>query len=509
MSIITPGWVRDAVFYQVFPDRLARSGRVDPPGELEAWNSPPTDYGFKGGDLYGVADRLDYLADLGITAIYLNPIFMSASNHRYHTYDYLTVDPLLGGDAALRELLDRAHARGMRVVLDGVFNHASRGFWPFNHVLECGIGSPYVDWFHMDREALAAGRVLRAYPDEWLHRNPSPPHRNSFRDFGYLAWWDLPALPKLNTDNPRMREYLMGVAEHWIAFGADGWRLDVAPEINDDEFWREFRRRVKAINPEAYIVAEVWVEDHRWLQGDQFDAYMNYPLGFAALSFASGSHRNQEIIDRHGDVRQGVHAEDGPGFLARVEHQITTYAPEITAVQLNLLGSHDIPRIRSICAGDRAAVQLATLVQLTLTGAPCIYYGDEIGMEGDQDPYCRGSFPVDEADWDLGMHAFVRGAIAMRHAHPVLRAGDFTKAGANGPAAAYVRSDATESLLIALNTADDPVTLEIRVPMISGLSLVPVVPDGWPWPAGDEVQVVDGRATVALPARSARILRAG
>ena len=176
MPIVTPEWVKDAVFYQIFPDRFARSGRPDMPGPLEPWDSAPTSHGFKGGDLYGIVDRLDYLADLGITAIYLNPIFSSASNHRYHTYDYLEVDPILGGDAALRELLDRAHARGIRVILDGVFNHASRGFWAFNHVLECGIGSPYVDWFHVDREALAAGRSLRAYPDESL-----PPRRRPRR----------------------------------------------------------------------------------------------------------------------------------------------------------------------------------------------------------------------------------------------------------------------------------------------------------------------------------------
>ena len=294
MSIVTPAWVKDAVFYQVFPDRFARSGRVEAPGPLEDWDSPPTVHGFKGGDLYGVAERLDDLADLGVTAIYLNPVFSSASNHRYHTYDYLAVDPMLGGDAALRELLDAAHARGMRVILDGVFNHASRGFWPFNHVLECGIASPYVDWFHVDRDALAGGRPLRAYPDESM-RDAADGWGGadgfgteiSF-SLGYRAWWNLPALPKLNTDNPQVREYLMRVAEHWIRFGADGWRLDVAAEIDDDEFWREFRRRVKAIDPDAYIVAEVWNEDQRWLQGDQFDAYMNYPLAFAILSFAAG-----------------------------------------------------------------------------------------------------------------------------------------------------------------------------------------------------------------------------
>src|SRR5688500_12661824 len=143
----TPRWVRDAVFYQIFPDRFAASPRVVKPGPLEAWDVPPTHYGFKGGDLLGIVDRLDHLQELGITALYLNPVFASASNHRYHTYDYYRVDPLLGGDGALRDLLDACHARGMRVILDGVFNHSGRGFWPFHHVTETGASSPYRDWF--------------------------------------------------------------------------------------------------------------------------------------------------------------------------------------------------------------------------------------------------------------------------------------------------------------------------------------------------------------------------
>jgi cyclomaltodextrinase len=515
MPIVTPDWVKDAVFYQVFPDRFARSGRVAAPGPLEDWDAPPTTFGFKGGDLYGIADRLDHLADLGITALYLNPIFASASNHRYHTYDYLAVDPLLGGDAALRELLDRAHARGMKVVLDGVFNHASRGFWPFNHVLECGLGSPYVDWFHVDREALAAGRTLRAYPDQTLRdaaadvSDEARAGTESLRTLGYRAWWDLPALPKLNTDNPHVREYLFGVAEHWIRFGADGWRLDVAAEIDDDEFWREFRRRVRAANPDAYIVAEIWHEDHRWLQGDQFDAYMNYPLGFAALSFASGIHRDQAAINAHEDVRRGIHAEDGPGFLARVQHQLGLYDPAITAVQLNLLGSHDMPRILTICDGDRAAVRLATLVQMTLPGAPCIYYGDEIGMAGGHDPDCRGAFPADPGAGDQALRAYVRGVITLRHAHPALRRGSFATAGATGHAAAYLRADADETFLVALNAAETACGLEVHLPGVADGALEEVVPDGWPWPAGAPVAVAEGRGIVALPPRGARILRAG
>jgi neopullulanase len=514
VPIVTPEWVRDAVFYQIFPDRFARSGRTPMPGPLEPWDAPPTPHGFKGGDLYGIADRLDYLADLGATAIYLNPIFASASNHRYHTYDYLEVDPLLGGDAALRELLDRAHARGIRVILDGVFNHASRGFWPFNHVLECGIGSPYVDWFHVDRDALAAGRSLRAYPDESLRHasqgGDGVDHfgAESFSSLGYGAWWNLPALPKLNTDNPKVREYLMQVAEHWIRFGADGWRLDVAAEIDDDDFWREFRRRVKAVNPDAYIVAEVWTEDQRWLQGDQFDAYMNYPLGFAVLSFAAGGHRDQGVIDQHGDVRSGVRHEDGPGFANRLQRALTTYAPEINAVQLNLLGSHDMPRIRSICDGDRDAVRLATLIQMTVGGAPCIYYGDEIGLTGAQDPYCRGAFPVDEIKWDHGLRAYVRGLTGFRRAHRAVRRGAFAIVGAAGMAAAYRRSDADATFVVCVNAGEEPVSLEISLPDLGGRTLDPQVPEGWTWDAGDPVAMAGNRAMVPIPARGARILRA-
>jgi cyclomaltodextrinase / maltogenic alpha-amylase / neopullulanase len=518
MSIATPEWVKDAVFYQVFPDRFARSGRVVAPGPLEAWDAPPTTHGFKGGDLYGVAERLPYLADLGITALYLNPIFASASNHRYHTYDYLRVDPLLGGDEALRELLDRAHERGIRVVLDGVFNHASRGFWPFNHVMECGLGSPYVDWFHVNREHLATGRTLHAFPDESMQlavagNEWAEIHRSgleSFRTLGYRAWWDLPALPKLNTDNPHVREFIFDVAEHWIRFGADGWRLDVAAEIDDDDFWREFRQRVKAVNPEAYIVAEIWHEDHRWLQGDQFDAFMNYPVAEATISFVAGRHLDERIIGQHTELARTIRRDDGPAFLGRLQHACSCYHPEINAVQLNLLGSHDTPRALTMMGGDRAALRLATLVQMTVGGAPCVYYGDEIGMAGEQDPYCRAAFPTDEASWDHDLLAYVRGLIALRHRHAALRRGELIPAGAAGMTAAYLRRDAADDLLVAVNAGDEPARLDLELPDLAGRTFEPLVPEGWAWPAGTSVTVgPDGRVAIDLPARGARLLRAG
>jgi neopullulanase len=517
VAIVTPDWVRDAVFYQIFPDRFARSGRAHVPGPLEPWDSLPTNHGFKGGDLYGVVERLDYLEALGITALYLNPIFASASNHRYHTYDYLAVDPLLGGDAALRALLDAAHGRGMKVILDGVFNHTGRGFWPFHHILECGAGSPYLDWFHVNRDFLAAGRPLRAYPAESrrqavadsLLAGTHAPGTRSLSSLGYRAWWDLPALPKLNTDNPEVREYLLGVAEHWIRFGADGWRLDVPDEIDDDDFWREFRRRVKAIDPDAYIVGEIWQEDHRWLKGDQFDAYMNYPLAAAILSFCAGRHLDQRVVRQHGELEANIRPENGPTFAARLARVLSTYDPAIDAVQLNLLGSHDTPRVLTMCGGDRNALRLATLVQMTVAGAPCIYYGDEVGMAGEQDPYCRGAFPTDEADWDENLLTFFRGATALRRRHPALRRGEFALAGAAGMAAAYRRWDAADSFVVVLNAGDEPADLALTLTGIEGRALAPVTWPGWPWPAGEEVMVAgDGRASVRVPARGALILRA-
>ncbi len=370
VPIDTPAWVRDAIFYQVFPDRFAASARVHKPGTLEPWDAPPTSHGFKGGDLLGIVEHLAYLEDLGVTALYLSPIFTSASNHRYHTYDYLTVDPLLGGDDALRELLDAAHDRGMRVVLDGVFNHTGRGFWPFHHVLENGAASPYRGWFHLDDARLDAGRPLLAYP----------PPRTPPSALGYNAWWGLPALPKLNTDDPEAREFLFGVAEHWLRFGIDGWRLDVPEEIADESFWQEFRARCRAVNPDAYLVGEIWHVAPEWLRGDRFDALMNYPLGEAILGFAGGSRLDLGIVAGHDQYRTHVRPTDGPAFAARVLEICTAYDPDVTAVQLNLLGSHDTPRLRTVLGGDVAAVRLAFLLLATLPGAPCLYYGDEIGL---------------------------------------------------------------------------------------------------------------------------------
>jgi neopullulanase len=516
MSIDTPDWVRDAVFYQIFPDRFASSERVPKPGTLEPWDASPTTHGFKGGDLLGIVEKLPYLQELGITALYLTPIFASASNHRYHAYDYMRVDPLLGGDEALRELLDACHERGMKVVIDGVFNHSGRGFWPFHHVLETGAASPYRSWFYFDEAALEAGRPVHAYPTADEERRMGEVHshvprgQRSERALGYQAWWDLPALPKLNTSDPGMRAHLFEAIEHWTRFGVDGWRLDVPEEV-EEGFWREFRQRVRAIDPECYIVAEIWREKPWWLQGDHFDALMNYPLTEALLGYLGGQHLDWSVVSTQHEYQEFVRPMDGPVFARVLEHVVTMYPPEVVAVMLNLLGSHDTARFVTLCGGDRASLRLATLVQTTLPGAPCIYYGDEVGVEGRHDPDCRRAFPWREDRWDTGLLDFIRGAVALRHAHPVLRHGEFRSLGAEGPVMAYLRFDANDAWLVALNPGEEEAALVLDGATMAGLghaSVETIRWQGWAVEAAGSAEWVDGGAlSLRLPRRGAVVAR--
>jgi cyclomaltodextrinase len=511
-----PRWVRDAVFYQVFPDRFARSARVAKPGPLEAWDAPPTGHGFKGGDLLGIVEHLDELAELGVTALYLTPVFSSGANHRYHTYDYLAVDPLLGGTRALRELVDALHARGMRIVLDGVFNHTGRGFWPFHHVLENGLASPYVEWFYLDRERLASGRGLDAYPDRAAPRaggpvGPEAPRASSVEDLGYRAWWDMPALPKLNTDHPAVREFLWSVAEHWLRFGIDGWRLDVPAEIDDEAFWQEFRRRCRAVNPDAYLVGEIWDVAPGWVRGDRFDALMNYPLLEAILGFVGGPSLDTALVASHNELSMHVRPSNATSFASAVLSQAAAYAPLTVAAQLNLLSSHDMPRLRTLVSGDVAAVRLAVLLQMTLPGAPCVYYGDEIGIEGGNDPDCRRSFPVGAAGRDEALRASFRDLIALRHAHPALRANGLRVVGAAGACVALLRggpadpTSAGETLLVLVNAGTEPASMPLAIPELAGRRLVALEIGGLP--PGPPVAVSeDGSATVEVGARSGSVL---
>jgi cyclomaltodextrinase / maltogenic alpha-amylase / neopullulanase len=439
MSINTPAWVRNAVFYQIFPDRFAATQHAGRPSNLESWDSKPTVRGFKGGDLYGVIEKLNYLADLGINAIYFTPLFQSTANHRYHTHDFFRIDPILGGDVAFDKLLKAAHKKKIRVVIDGAFNHASRGFYQFSHALENGRESPYLDWFHIQ------GFPLNAYDGK-----PN-----------YSAWWDIPDLPKLNTDAPAVREFIWRCAEYWLERGIDGWRLDVPAEIDDDDFWRTFRARVKAVNPDAYIVGEIWHDAQRWLQGDQFDAVMNYQITRASVGFFSQGKWDAALVEGIGYAP--IPKLDASGFAFSLNATFGLYDKAINDVQLNLLGSHDTARILSIFKDDRAAVNLAMLCMMTLPGAPCVYYGDEIGLPGAKDPDCRRAFPWDETAWQHDTRTAFKTAIALRHKYRALRDGSFRVVYAVGQVVAYLREADGKRLLVVLNAGSQAAIAAIHV----------------------------------------------
>ena len=475
----TPDWVRDAVFYQIFPDRFAKSPTVPKPTGLAEWGSTPTWHAYQGGDLVGVVERLDYLTDLGINAIYFTPIFQSASNHRYHTHDYEKVDPMLGGDAALRRLIDEAHRCGIKIVLDGVFNHAGRGFFQFHDILESGKDSPYLDWFHVN------SFPLYAYdPDK-------PP--------GYGAWWNLPALPKFRIETPAVRAFLWGIARRWIDFGIDGWRLDVANEIDDDEFWRDFRRIVRAGNPDAYIVGEVWSEATHWLRGDMWDAVMNYLFTRACIAYFIG-----DSVDQSELARTSLNPAGPPGakaFAHAIRKINGLYHPNVTAVMLNLLDSHDMARFTALARGDGSALRLATLFQMTYTGAPSIFYGDEIGLAGGHDPLNRAAFPWDETAWDRDLLAEFRRLVALRHSRSELRRGSYTSVLADGDVHAHVRQLGGDSTLVVLNAGT--ATKTIDVPLGGLLYDASTLRDAW---GPDHVTVEAGAVHgLKLAPRSGRV----
>lgn len=454
-----PYWVQDAIFYQIFPDRFCNGDSTNDPVNVQTWGTDPTVRGFQGGDLRGVIRKFDYLLDLGINAIYLNPIFKSPANHRYHTVDYFQIDPFLGNMQDFRALLDVAHRNGVKVLLDGVFNHCGRGFFAFNNVLENGEESPFVDWFHIQKFP------VDAY---------SPGEAHDFR-----AWWGIKDCPKFNTDNLQVRQFIYDVARYWIEQGIDGWRLDVPGEIDDDEFWGEFRQVIKSINPDAYILGEIWTADPRWVGDTHFDGLMNYPLRDVILDMIWAD----ETVDK---------------ITNRVEKLLTMYPRENVYSMYLPLGSHDTERLYTAAQGSLEKTKLAFFFQFSFPGAPAIYYGDEIGIEGGKDPHCRRAFPWDESKWNKYLRDYVRHLVHVRRTHVALRRGDYKCVAANPQDGYYAfgRILGEDGVLVVLNASD-------RVRQVT----IPVKDMGWQ--DGRRVasllqhgyyEVMNGGLTITLPA---------
>ena len=374
-----PDWVKDTIWYQIFPERFANgNANLNPEGTLPWGKSDPSPTNFFGGDFQGVIDHLDYLVDLGINGIYFTPIFKAYSNHKYDTIDYMEIDEQFGDKETFRKLVKECHKRGIRVMLDAVFNHSGYYFQPFQDVLSNQDHSAYKDWFHV-----------------WNFPVVTKPKPN----YDTFAFGE--SMPKLNTENPEVKKYLLDITQYWIReFDIDGWRLDVANEV-DHAFWREFRKAVKEVKPDVYILGEVWHDSMPWLQGDQFDAVMNYPFTDGAIEFFA---------------KQNITASVFANTITEVMHM---YPDHVNEVAFNLLDSHDTPRILTLADEHPERVKLLYLFQLTFIGTPCIYYGDEIGMSGGQDPECRACMIWDKDKQNRDLFNYVKALINLRKSDDV------------------------------------------------------------------------------------------
>lgn len=404
-----PQWARGCVGYQIFPDRFRR---VDVPGEepVEPWGSPrvANEYRF-GGNLKGILEAVPYLRELGVGVVYMTPIFLSDTSHRYNTFDYYQIDPLLGSLEDLRTLADALHAGGIRIVLDGVFNHCGLGFAPFQDALQNGRDSRYADWFFFGEQ----------YP------------------CGYMTFGEKWAyMPKLNMQNPDCAAYFLNVGRYWLREAhVDGWRLDVSPEVWPD-FWRQFRRAVLDENPDAILIAECWDDSREWCSiGDMFDGTMHYVLSDAIWGF---------FAEGRTDLAQ---------FDAEVNRAMMLYPQEVQNSMWNFLSSHDTARMLTRCGNQTRKMRAAAFFQMTHPGVPVIYYGDELGMRGGPDPDCRRCMTWERVP-SSRMLAYYRRLTQMRGSLRVLREGTLITHEVGGDGLyAYLRRTEDALALCVLNTS--------------------------------------------------------
>jgi cyclomaltodextrinase / maltogenic alpha-amylase / neopullulanase len=437
-----PAWAQGALIYQIFPDRFAKGDPGTDPAGTEPWGTTPTPRSFQGGDLTGIAQRLDYLIDLGVELIYLNPVFTSPSNHRYDTVDYYVVDPVHGGNEALRKLVEEVHARGLRLILDVSFNHCHPRFFAFADLVEKGSDSPYRDWFAVHDWPVRIRTRETGDDIAW-------PQQSGLEDLGvpiektagpgpavepsYDTWYGVASMPRINLAHPEARRYFLEVAAYWVReFGIDGWRMDVARYI-DPDFWVDLRRVVKRENPEAYLISEVMGDAGPWLQGDAFDATMNYVFRQLCLRFLADE------------------SDDAEGFLAGLTRLYGLYSRPALLASQSLIGSHDTPRFRTEAGGALWRLRLATVLQLTFPGAPGIYYGDELGMEGGPEPGSRAAFPTEIEPEEVEPLQTIRSLTALRRSESALRLGEWRPLLARGGLVAFERWSGRRRLVVAVN----------------------------------------------------------
>ncbi len=420
-----PAWVRDVCWYQIFPERFANGDTSNDPENVLPWGScDPTAQTFFGGDLQGIIDHLDYLQDLGVTGLYMTPIFISPTTHKYDTIDYFEIDPAFGDKETFKTLVTEVHDRGMKIMLDAVFNHFGSASPQWQDVIKNGENSEYKDWFFINSFPVVdeAGQAIMG----------------SYETFGFCA-----DMPKVNTNHPKAKQYLIDIATYWIReFDIDAWRLDVANEIGH-RFWREFRQAVREVKDDVYIVGETWHDSAPWLLGEQFDAVMNYPLTKGIIEYIATDSLNS---DR---------------FVDTIVESLLRYPRQVNEVMFNLLDSHDTIRLLSLANGHKEKVKLCYTLLYSLPGSPCLYYGSEVGMDGEYDPLCRKCMIWDDKQ-DLDYFAHIKKLIQLRKSYPeISNDGDLEIFMSHENVLGYKKYTATEEVYYFINNNDTTKTIEL------------------------------------------------
>lgn len=419
-----PAWMQDAIVYNIFPDSFATAeGMITGQPTVFSWKGESV-RGKLGGTIRGIMENLSYIKDMGFNCIYMNPIFVAGEYHKYDLIDYFHIDPAFGTDKDFKELVQRAHRMGVRVMIDGVFNHAGWKSAAFKDVISKGKASEYWDWFFRLQEPVTIPDRMEDYP--------------AYECFGYERM-----MPKLATDHPAVQAYFCHVGVHWVQeYDIDGWRLDVASEVNDS-FWRAFRSAVKAAKPDCALIGEVWETASHWLDGSMFDSTMNYDFR------------------RHCRRFFALQDMDAQTFNGRVTDMLMRYRRQIAYGQLNLLDSHDVSRFLSLCNQDINRMKLAVLFQMTFVGMPCVFYGDEKGMTGVLEEEYRQPMPWSNAGGEL--QAFYRKAAHLRQQYAALRQGSFRMlfAQCGGGLYHYARETPGEVIGVIMNRSAESVPMSV------------------------------------------------
>lgn len=388
-----PEWVKKTIWYQIFPERFANGDKSNDPKGTLPWDSKehPGRDDFFGGDLQGILDHLDHFVALGINGIYFCPIFQAASNHKYDTIDYFEIDSAFGNKELFKQIVNECHKRGIRVMLDAVFNHMGDFSPQWQDVVEHGEHSIYADWFHIHK-----------FPVTYT---PTTDFEFS-EDITYDTFAFTPHMPKLNTANKEVQDFLLTIARYWIEeFDIDAWRLDVANEV-DHRFWRKFHDVCTEAKPDIYILGEIWHSSQAWLQGDEFHGVMNYAFTDAILSYF---------------VYQTIPLSK---MVSELNHQLMLYREQTNQIMFNVLDSHDTPRLLTIAKHNKALMKQVLAFTYLQKGVPCLYYGDEYAMDGAGDPDCRKCMVWETDKQDQEMYTFVKELIAFRKEHqPLLSEG--------------------------------------------------------------------------------------